>query len=122
MKFTWFNLMPWPHLPDDFREKHHSVWVDIPNELYDPLLGNRVYNDYLDQLEYADELGFDGIGVNEHHAVRRPDIFVAGTPHGHRTIPYLCKMAVPWLARYRGTALIQTHSTGWAHTCRPLHI
>ena len=23
MKFTWFNLMPWPYLPDDFREKHH---------------------------------------------------------------------------------------------------
>jgi len=20
MKFTWFNLMPWPMLPDDFRE------------------------------------------------------------------------------------------------------
>ena len=29
MKFTWFNLMPWPHLPEDFREKHRSVWVDI---------------------------------------------------------------------------------------------
>jgi alkanesulfonate monooxygenase SsuD/methylene tetrahydromethanopterin reductase-like flavin-dependent oxidoreductase (luciferase family) len=67
MKFTWFNLMPWPHLPDDFREKYRSVWVDIPSELYDPEVGNRVYNDYLDQLEYADELGFDGIGVNEHH-------------------------------------------------------
>jgi hypothetical protein len=30
MKFTWFNLMPWPHLPEDFREKHHSVWVGFP--------------------------------------------------------------------------------------------
>ena len=36
MRFTWFNLMPWPHLPDDFREKNRSVWVDIPNTLYDP--------------------------------------------------------------------------------------
>jgi len=67
MKFTWFNLMPWPHLPDDFRQKHRSVWVDIPSRLYDPLEGNRVYHEYMDQLEYADELGFDGIGVNEHH-------------------------------------------------------
>ena len=33
MKFTWFNLMPWPYLPDDFRSKHRSVWVDIPNTL-----------------------------------------------------------------------------------------
>ena len=36
MKFTWFNLMPWPDLPDDFRESQRSVWVDVPSELYDP--------------------------------------------------------------------------------------
>ena len=35
MKFVWFNLMPWPHMPDDFREKHRSVWVDIDQDLYD---------------------------------------------------------------------------------------
>ena len=51
MKFTWFNLMPWPYLPDDFREKHHSVWVDIPNKLYDPQKGHFVYHQYMDQLE-----------------------------------------------------------------------
>ena len=68
MKFTWFNLMPWPYLPEDFREKYRSVWVDIPNKLYDPVRGHEVYNHYLDELEYAETLGFDGIGVNEHHA------------------------------------------------------
>ena len=68
MKFTFFNLMPWPHLPDDFREKHRSVWVDIPSSLYDPVRGHDVYNTYLDELEYAEQLGYDGIGVNEHHA------------------------------------------------------
>jgi len=67
MKFTWFNLMPWPYLPDDFRETHRSVWVDIPNTLYDPRKGHHVYHTYLDQLEYAETLGFDGIGCNEHH-------------------------------------------------------
>ncbi|HUI28392.1 MAG TPA: LLM class flavin-dependent oxidoreductase, partial [Candidatus Kryptonia bacterium] len=68
MKFTWFNLMPWPHLPDDFREKYRSVWVDIPSSLYDPEKGHHLYHTYLDQLEYAEQLGFDGLGVNEHHA------------------------------------------------------
>jgi len=67
MKFHWFNLMPWPYLPDDFREKHRSVWVDVDSRLYDPVKGHQVYNEYLDLLEYAAELGFDGIGVNEHH-------------------------------------------------------
>ena len=43
VKFCWFNPMPWPELPDDFREKNRSVWVDIPSELYDPERGNHVY-------------------------------------------------------------------------------
>ncbi len=67
MKFHWFNLMPWPYLPDDFREKHRSVWVDVDSRLYDPVKGHQVYNEYLDLLEFAADLGFDGIGVNEHH-------------------------------------------------------
>jgi alkanesulfonate monooxygenase SsuD/methylene tetrahydromethanopterin reductase-like flavin-dependent oxidoreductase (luciferase family) len=67
MKFTWFNLMPWPYLPDDFREKHHSVWVDIDSKLFDPVKSHEVYNTYLDLLEYAATLGFDAIGANEHH-------------------------------------------------------
>jgi len=67
VKFIWFNLMPWPDLPDDFREQNRSVWVDIPSRLFDPERGNQVYHEYMDQLEFADSLGFDGIGVNEHH-------------------------------------------------------
>jgi alkanesulfonate monooxygenase SsuD/methylene tetrahydromethanopterin reductase-like flavin-dependent oxidoreductase (luciferase family) len=59
--------MPYPDLPEDFREKYHSVWVDVPSHLYDPTRGHEVYNDYLDELEYAAELGYDGICVNEHH-------------------------------------------------------
>lgn len=67
MKFTWFNLMPWQDLPDDFREKHRSVWVDIDSRLFDPQRANHLYNEYMDLLEYSSTLGFDGIGVNEHH-------------------------------------------------------
>jgi len=68
MKFHWFHLMPYPYLPDDFKQKYRSVWVDPPaGELYDPVKGHQVYNDYLDQLEYAERCGFDGICVNEHH-------------------------------------------------------
>ncbi len=67
MKFTAFHLMSYPLLPDDFKRKYRSVWVDIPRDLYDPRVGHRIYNEYLDQLELADRLGFDGVGVNEHH-------------------------------------------------------
>lgn len=83
MKFTWFNLMPWPYLPDDFREKHRSVWVDIDSKLFDPAKSHQVYNMYMDLLEYASDLGFDGVGVNEHHQngygiMPSPNIIAAG--------------------------------------------
>jgi alkanesulfonate monooxygenase SsuD/methylene tetrahydromethanopterin reductase-like flavin-dependent oxidoreductase (luciferase family) len=67
MEFYFFHLMPWPYLPPDFDEKYDSAWVTLPNSLYDPVRGHEIYNRYLDELEYADVLGFDGICVNEHH-------------------------------------------------------
>src|SRR3989442_1802470 len=83
MRFTWFNLMPWAYLPDDFRQQNRSVWVDIPGKLYDPRKGHFVYHEYMDQLEYAETLGFDGIGVNEHHQngyglMPSPNLIAAG--------------------------------------------
>jgi len=29
VKLLWFHLMPYTELPDYFRDKHPSVWVDI---------------------------------------------------------------------------------------------
>jgi alkanesulfonate monooxygenase SsuD/methylene tetrahydromethanopterin reductase-like flavin-dependent oxidoreductase (luciferase family) len=67
MKFVFFHLMPYPYLPDDFDENYPSPSLTFPNRHFDRELGNRLYHRYLDELEYADTLGFDGIGVNEHH-------------------------------------------------------
>jgi alkanesulfonate monooxygenase SsuD/methylene tetrahydromethanopterin reductase-like flavin-dependent oxidoreductase (luciferase family) len=68
MKFMWFHLMPYTELPDDFREKHPSVWVDIHSSLFDPRRAHHMYNDFMDELEYAATCGFDAICVNEHHS------------------------------------------------------
>ena len=68
MKTAFFHLMPYPELPDDFPETHRSVWVDIDPGLYDPQVGHRAYNDYIDELEYAAAVGFDAVGINEHHS------------------------------------------------------
>lgn len=69
MRFYNFHLMPWPDLPADYDdiEKYPSAWVTLSNSYYDPEKGHKVYNEYLDQLEYAEELGYDGVCVNEHH-------------------------------------------------------
>lgn len=60
--------MPYPDLPDDFTSEHRSVWVDIDPKLFDPVVGHRMYNDYIDELEFAAKVGFDGVGINEHHS------------------------------------------------------
>ena len=67
MKSHFFHLMPYSDLPEDFARKYQSVWVDVPSSLYDPRRGHAMYNEYLDELEFADQLGFDGVCVNEHH-------------------------------------------------------
>ena len=37
MKCMWFHLMPYTELPEDFKEKHPSVWVDIHSSLFDAI-------------------------------------------------------------------------------------
>jgi len=68
VKLLWFHLMPYTDLPEDFRERHESVWVDIDPGLFDPAKAHHLYNDFLDELEHAAETGFDAVCVNEHHA------------------------------------------------------
>ncbi|MGH0034279.1 MAG: LLM class flavin-dependent oxidoreductase [Myxococcota bacterium] len=68
MKLLWFHLMPYTDLPEDFRTAHESVWVSIDPGLCDPVRAHHMYNEFLDELEYADACGFDAVCVNEHHA------------------------------------------------------
>jgi alkanesulfonate monooxygenase SsuD/methylene tetrahydromethanopterin reductase-like flavin-dependent oxidoreductase (luciferase family) len=68
MKLLWFHLMPYTELPDDFRDKHPSIWVDVHSSLFDPKRAHLMYNDFMDEMEFAAECGFDAICVNEHHS------------------------------------------------------
>ncbi len=67
MKICVFHLMPYRFLPEDFETRYRSVWVDVPSHLYDPEKGHALYNEFLDELEFAERAGFDGLCVNEHH-------------------------------------------------------
>jgi alkanesulfonate monooxygenase SsuD/methylene tetrahydromethanopterin reductase-like flavin-dependent oxidoreductase (luciferase family) len=40
----------------------------VSNTLYDPAVGAKLYNRYLDEKMYAEEVGFDGLMLNEHHS------------------------------------------------------
>jgi alkanesulfonate monooxygenase SsuD/methylene tetrahydromethanopterin reductase-like flavin-dependent oxidoreductase (luciferase family) len=67
MRFFFFHLMPYADLDLDYDREHKSSWVTLPNRYYDPEKGAALYHRYLDELEYAASLGFEGVSVNEHH-------------------------------------------------------
>jgi hypothetical protein len=62
-----FHLMPYADIDPAFGERYETAWVTLPNTHFDREKGHKLYNRYLDELEYADAAGFDGVCVNEHH-------------------------------------------------------
>jgi len=42
--------------------------LEQSNDEYDPVLGAKLYNRYLDEHVYAEEVGFDALALNEHHS------------------------------------------------------
>lgn len=44
-----------------------AVRLTFSNSHFNPALGADLYNEYLDEYEYSDEIGFDGLMLNEHH-------------------------------------------------------
>ena len=53
---------------DDVRRSFRSsVRLTFPNSHFNPELGADLYNEYLDEYEFSEEVGFDGLMLNEHH-------------------------------------------------------
>lgn len=67
MQCFLFHLMPYACLDLDYDKQYKATWVIYPNSNFDPKMGFYLYNTYLDELEMGEELGFDGLCVNEHH-------------------------------------------------------
>lgn len=67
MNVILFHLMAYADLDFEATKDYETVWMKLPNKFYDPVKGHKLYNRYLDELEYAETLGFDGVAVNEHH-------------------------------------------------------
>ena len=65
LQFYSLMFMPYPFIPP--AEDLPSTWVNLPNTLYDPKVGHRLYNEYLELNVLTEKLGYDGVLVNEHH-------------------------------------------------------
>ncbi len=46
---------------------NEAVRLTFSNSNFDPQEGHYLYNMYLDEYEYSEEVGFDGLMLNEHH-------------------------------------------------------
>ena len=42
--------------------------LTLSNDIYDSKLAAQLYNRYIDEYVYAEELGYDGLNLNEHHS------------------------------------------------------
>lgn len=80
--YSW-HFMPYVALPEEIKQRE-SLWVDVPNQIYDPKTGHALYKRYLSELVLADKLGFDGLAINEHHS----------TPYSMMPIPNLIAAAL----------------------------
>ena len=64
----YFTEQPYGHVTDQDLEQYESGRLGFPNTHFDPEKAHVLYNEYHEQYALADEVGFDGIMTNEHHA------------------------------------------------------
>jgi alkanesulfonate monooxygenase SsuD/methylene tetrahydromethanopterin reductase-like flavin-dependent oxidoreductase (luciferase family) len=67
MKVYYFSEFPYHEYPDDEGEKYPSLRLTFPNTYFDPNTAHGLFQRYFDECAYVDDMGFDGIMVNEHH-------------------------------------------------------
>jgi alkanesulfonate monooxygenase SsuD/methylene tetrahydromethanopterin reductase-like flavin-dependent oxidoreductase (luciferase family) len=67
MHLMYFTEQPMSAFPAQAGRDFGATALMFSNSHFDPVEGSRLYNEYLEQYILADELGIDGIMLNEHH-------------------------------------------------------
>ncbi len=76
MKVFIFDLLAYGKHFDQYKASKYLPYP-LPKDHYDPEVAARTYEEHLKCWEEMDRLGFDGVGLNEHHT----------TPHGLMNSP-----------------------------------
>ena len=66
MHVAYFTERPYRWVDEDEVLKNRAFFA-VPNSQFDHVRGAEDYNYYLDEYVYAEEQGFDGVALNEHH-------------------------------------------------------
>ncbi|GIX46713.1 MAG: monooxygenase [Candidatus Tectimicrobiota bacterium] len=67
MQVYFFSEFPYHEYPDAEGDKYPSLRLTFPNRFYDPQKAHHLFHRYLDEYLYCEEMGFDGLMINEHH-------------------------------------------------------
>jgi len=67
MHLMYFTEQPMSAYDDKAGLEFGATALMFPNSYFDPVAGSRLYNDRLEEYIYAEEMGVDGIMLNEHH-------------------------------------------------------
>jgi alkanesulfonate monooxygenase SsuD/methylene tetrahydromethanopterin reductase-like flavin-dependent oxidoreductase (luciferase family) len=65
--FYYFTEQPYTGYDPALQDEHPALRLNLPNANFDPLVASELYNRYHEEYQAADEAGFDGIMINEHH-------------------------------------------------------
>ena len=90
MKFSYTH-----HMPYTFIDESNQDWP-VPNKQFDPHKGVELYREYIENKVFAEEVGFDWIGCNEHHM----------SPYGLMPNPNLTAAAV--IERTKTAGILQS--------------
>jgi len=66
VQLMYFTERPYRDVPEDEVIKH-GAFFGLSNKFFDREVGARLYQEYLDEAVYAEEVGFDAVMLNEHH-------------------------------------------------------
>ena len=67
MHLMYFTEQPMSAYPAQAGLDFGATALMFPNRHFNPIEGSRIYNEYLEHYILCDELGMDGIMLNEHH-------------------------------------------------------
>lgn len=62
-----FTEKPWQDTRTE-RGGEEPFDLQLSNRNYDPIIGHKLYNRYIDEDVYCEEVGYDGLMLNEHHS------------------------------------------------------
>ncbi len=67
MHLMYFTEQPMSAYSEEEGRKYGATALTFSNKHFDPVEGSRLYNEFLEQYVYCEEVGIDGIMLNEHH-------------------------------------------------------